>query len=61
MLRRKLHIEIEGYTVFHHGLEKQVCNRGQNGVAIILSPKFTIFYNKSDSKPQVNPTISSSV
>ena len=53
--------EIEGYTVFHHGLVKQVCKRGQNGVAIILSPEFTIFYNKSGSKPQVNPTISSSV
>ena len=49
--------EIEGYTVFHHGLVKQVCKRGQNGVAIILSPEFTIFYNKSGSKPQVNPTI----
>ena len=53
--------EIEGYTVFHHGLVKQVCKRGHNGVAIILSPEFTIFYNKSGSKPQVNPTISSSV
>ena len=35
--------EIEGYTVFHHGLKKQVCSRGQNGVVIILSPDFTIF------------------
>ena len=35
--------EIEGYTICHHGLEKQVCTRGQNGVAIILSPEFTIF------------------
>ena len=53
--------EIEGYTVFHHGLVKQVCKRGQNGVAIILSPEFTIFYNKSGSKQQVNPKTSSSV
>ena len=29
--------------------------RGQNGVAIILSPEFTIFYNKFGSKSQVNP------
>ena len=27
--------EIEGYTVFHHGLVKQVCKRGQNRIAII--------------------------
>ena len=53
--------EIEGYTILHHGLEKQVCKRGQNGVAIILSLEFTIYYDKSGSKPQVNPKISSSV
>ena len=53
--------EIEGYTVFHHGLEKRVYKRSQNGIAIILSPEFTTFYNKFGSKPQVNPTISSSV
>lgn len=53
--------EIEGYTIFHHGLEKQVCKRGQNRVAVILSLECTIFYNKSGSKPQVNPKISSSV
>ena len=54
--------EIEGYTIFHQCLEnKKICKRDQNGVAINLSPEFTIFYNKSGSKPQVNPTISSSV
>ena len=53
--------DIEGYIICHHGLEKQVCTRGQNGVAIILSPEFTIFYNKSGSKPQVNPQNSNSV
>ena len=53
--------EIEVYTIFHHGLEKKVCKRGQNGVAIILSPEFIIFYNKYGSKPQVNPTKTNNV
>ena len=32
--------EINGYTMFHHGLVSQTCSRGQKGVAIILSPGF---------------------
>ena len=47
--------EIERYTVFYHGLEKQVCKRGQNGVAIILYQEFTIFYNKSGLKDTSTP------
>ena len=33
--------EIDGYTIFHHGLKEQTCSRGQNGVAIILLPTFS--------------------
>ena len=49
--------EINGYTVFHHGLKEQTCSRGQKGVAIILSPELTKFYNLSGSKPPVIPKI----
>ena len=37
----KIYKKIDGYTIFHHGLKEQVCSRGQNGVAIILSPIFS--------------------
>ena len=47
--------EIDGYTIFHHGLKKQVCSRGQNGVSIILSPTFSKYYKSSGSPPPVKP------
>ena len=43
--------EINGYTMFHHGLESQTCSRGQKGVTITLSPEFPIFHKLSESKP----------
>ena len=49
--------EINGYTVFHHGLKEQTCSRGQKGVAIILSPELSKFYNLSRSKPPIIPKI----
>ena len=36
--------EINGYTIFHHGLTKQICSRGQKRVAIILCPTFSNSY-----------------
>ena len=45
--------EIKGYTLFHHGLKKQKCSRGQCGVGIILSPTFLQFYKDSGSKPPI--------
>ena len=47
--------EIDGYTIFHHGLKEQTCSRGQNGVAIILSPTFSKYYKLSGSLPPVIP------
>ena len=41
--------------IYHHGLTKQVCSRGQKGEAIILSPTFFKFYKKSGSKPALVP------
>ena len=42
--------------MFHHGLESQKCSRGQNGVDIILSPKFTKSNHESGSLPTIIPT-----
>ena len=38
---------INGYHLFHHGLKKQICKRGQKGIAIILSPDLAKMYNES--------------
>ena len=40
---------INGYTIFHHELREQTYSRGQNGVAIILSPNFQKYYKLSGS------------
>ena len=40
---------INGYTIFHHELMEQTYSRGQNGVAIILSPNFQKYYKLSGS------------
>ena len=47
--------EIDGCTIFHLGLKEQVCSRGQNGVAIILSPTFSKYYKSSGSPPPAIP------
>ena len=45
--------EIDGYTIFHHGLKEQIYSRGQNGGEIILSPTFSKYYKSSGSLPPV--------
>ena len=45
--------EINGYTIFHHSLTKQTCNRGQKRVAIKLSSKFSSFINNRVLKLQL--------
>ena len=45
--------EIDGYTIFHHGLREQIYSRGQNGGEIILSPTFSKYYKSSGSLPPV--------
>ena len=47
--------------MFHHGLTKQNCSRGQKGVAIILSPTFLSFYKQSGSKAAIVPENEDSV
>ena len=47
--------EINGYIMFHHGLKKQICSRGQKGVAIILSPEFYNYYKLSGARPLIIP------
>ena len=32
-------LDLRGYTVIQHGLPTRVCNRGSQGVAIVLSPE----------------------
>ena len=51
----EIYKQIDGYTIFHYGLKEQVCSRGQNGVAIILSPTFSKYNKLSGLLP---PTIS---
>ena len=48
--------DINVYTMIHHGLESQKCSRGQKGVDIILSSKFTKSYHESGSLPTIIPT-----
>ena len=45
--------EINGFTIFHHGMEESVCNRGSRGVAIILSPLLTRAYVREGSLPPI--------
>lgn len=47
--------DINGYTMFHHGLISQKYNRGQKGVAIILSPEFPKAYHNFGSVPPIIP------
>ena len=34
--------EIDDFLIIHHGETAKSCNRGYNGVAIILSPALTV-------------------
>ena len=45
--------EIKDYTLFHHGLKKQKCSRGQCGLDIILSLTFLQFYKDCCSKSPI--------
>ena len=42
---------INGYMVFHHGLDNQTCNRGSCGVLIILSPLLIKAWEREGSLP----------
>jgi len=44
---------IRGYTVFFHGLSVALSRRGERGVAIILSPRFTKFYKRAGGLPPI--------
>ena len=47
--------------MFHHGLTKQICSRGQKGVAIILCPTFSNSYKQSGYKAPIVPENEDSV
>lgn len=47
--------------MFHHGLTKKICSRGQKGFAIIFFPTFSKFYKQTGSKPPIIPENESSV
>ena len=55
LARWRLIKEIDGYTIFHHGLKEHTCSRCQNAVAIILSLTFSKYYKLSGSIPPVIP------
>ena len=42
--------EIDGFLIIHHGEPEKSCNRGRNGVAIILSPEARAAWELGGSK-----------
>ena len=50
------HLEINGYHVFTHGHEKQLCSQGQAGVAIILPPTLYRAYKACNSPEPFHPS-----
>jgi exonuclease III len=42
--------EIDGFLIIHHGETAKSCNRGRNGVAIILSPEARVAWELGGSK-----------
>ena len=42
--------EIDGFLIIHHGETDKSCNRGRNGVAIILSPEARVAWEIGGSK-----------
>ena len=45
--------EVYDYAIIYHGLKEQTYSRGQNGVAIILSPTFAYYLKLSGSLPSI--------
>eukprot|EP00978_Attheya_sp_CCMP212_P028690 scaffold99797_cov38-Attheya_sp.AAC.1 len=46
--------DINGYLMFHHGLESPTCNRGTGGVAIILSPRAKTAWDNAGNPPPIH-------
>ena len=47
-------IEIRDFTIFLHSISKKGARRGERGVGIILSPKFTKFYEDAGGAPPIH-------
>ena len=47
---------INGFQMIHHGLKKMSSNRGERGVAIILSPSIIDAYKSAGESPPLTPS-----
>jgi len=52
LVGNKTHV-IRGFTVLLHGLDNAISRRGERGVGIILSPRFSRFYERAGGLPPV--------
>jgi hypothetical protein len=46
--------DINGYFIFHHGLDKPTYNRGTGGVAILLSSRMKSAWDNAGNPPPIH-------